>query len=321
VYVVEGDWLGVFLALLRSLISFRWIVSVHDPEYSGVRLGYPGEPSSRWREAAKRWVLRSADGVRTNSHVTRDVLVQGGIAPELIEVIPLHCTARMLIDGDIHSFRQAARREILQRHALPLGCELIVAACRLTPIKGLDLAIRAFARVLADRPTARFLICGGDRVLEKSGSYRAVLERVAQECGVASCLAFAGNVDPAGVKRYYAAADLHVVSSYIETFNYSAVEAALAGTATLMTDRIGAGHWLAKAGAALIVKGHGIDDFAAAMARGLARAADAQLAPAIARGTAEELALPTVSAHLESMLFRQLPAAARASAGDAGART
>jgi hypothetical protein len=67
--------------------------------------------------------------------------------------------------------------------------------------------------------------------------------------------------------------------------------------------------------------GHGIDDFAAAMARGLARAADAQLAPAIARGTAEELALPTVSAHLESMLFRQLPAAARASAGDAGART
>ncbi|MBM3345051.1 MAG: glycosyltransferase [Betaproteobacteria bacterium] len=143
IYLVEGDWIGVFPALLGYLSRFRWVVSVHDPDHAGVRLGYPGEPSNRWRERTKRWVLQRADGVRTNSHVTRDILVQGGVAPESVHVVPLHVSERMKIDGDLAAFRAAARADVIARHGLPADCELVLAACRLTPIKGLELAVRA----------------------------------------------------------------------------------------------------------------------------------------------------------------------------------
>ena len=317
IYVVEGDWLGVFTALLRCVTAFRWVVSVHDPEYIGVPLGYPGEPTSRWRQAVKRWVLRRADGIRTNSYVTRDMLVLGGIAPQGIDVIPLHYTGRMRVDGDgdVGAFRAAARAEVLGRHTLPADCELVLAACRLTPIKGLELAIQAFAAVHAQRPRTRLLVCGGDRVVAGAGSYRAALERLVAECRIVPAVVFAGNVDPAQMKRYYAAADLHVVSSYIETFSYAAVEAALAGTGTVMTDRIGAGHWLEKAGAAWVVMGRGTDAFAAAMVLGLQHAEEPGRAAAMAQRTAAELGLTRLAAELESMLARHVPPFGHADAG------
>lgn len=315
IYLVEGDWIGVFPALLGYLSRFRWVVSVHDPEHAGVRLGYPGEPSSRWRERVKRWVLRRADGVRTNSHVTRDILVKGGIDAQTVDVVPLHVTQRMLIDGDLSDFRRSARAEVLARHRLPADCELVLAACRLTPIKGLELAVSAFAQLLTRRPGVRLLVCGGDRSIAGTGSYRAVLERLAADCNADSAIVFAGDIEAGQMRRYYAAADVHVVTSYIETFSYAAVEAALAGTCTVMTDRIGAGHWLETAGAAVVVKGRVAGAFAAGIESALARLPDAAGARAMAERTAAELSLERVATALEGLLMRYVPTTGRDTAG------
>jgi glycosyltransferase involved in cell wall biosynthesis len=314
IYLVEGDWIGVFPALLGYLSRFRWVVSVHDPEHAGVRLGYPGEPSNRWRERIKRWVLQRADGVRTNSHVTRDILVQGGLAPRSVDVVPLHVSERMRVYGDLDAFRAAARAEVLARHRMPADCELLLAACRLTPIKGLELSVRAFAELRTRRPRARLLVCGGDRSIAGTGSYRGVLERLAADCKAESAIVFAGDIESGLMKRYYAAADVHVVTSYIETFSYAAVEAALAGTCTVMTDRIGAGHWLEAAGAAVVVKGRVAEDFAAGIERALARLPDAAGARGMAERTAAELSLERVSAALEVLLMRYVPTTAPESA-------
>lgn len=308
IYWVEGDWLGVFPALLRRVLSFRWIVSVHDHEYIGVRLHYPGEPSSRWREPLKRWVLRSADAIRTNSHVTRDILMRGGIASGAIDVIPLHFTPRMRISGALDRFRMSARQDISARHQLEANCELLLVACRLTPIKGLELALNAFAAVQTQRPRARLLICGGDRTVGGIGSYRALLEHLAEECGIRHKVIFAGNVPSDEMKRYYAAADLHLVTSYIETFNYSAIESALTGTPTIMTDRVGSGHWLSLAGVALVVPGREISDFAAAINQGLLHWKGHRDADRLALSTAHELDLVRLAGDVEDLLERTLAA-------------
>ncbi len=306
VYAIEGDWLGVFPALLSYLMPFRWVVTVHDHELLGVKLDYPGEPSSWWREPVKRWVLRRTDGVRANSWVTRDVLVRGGISPETITVVPLHYTDRMCIEGDLDVFRDESRRDILQRHGLPDDCELLVAACRLTPFKGLDLALRAIAIAHRERARIRLIICGGDRIVEGVGSYRAFLERIATESGILASVVFAGNIPPGDVKRYYAAADLHLVPSYIDTFNYSAVEAALTGTRTVMTDLVGCGYWLGKIGAALIVEGRDPERFASAIAQGL-RLGPGPAGPlGVATRTREELGLARTAGEFEAMLVHNL---------------
>lgn len=302
IYVVEGDWIGIFVALSRSVLGFRWIVCVHDHEYLGVLLDYPGEPSNRIREAVKRWVLRRADGVRANSFVTRDVLLRGGIDAARIAVLPLHYAGRMQVADELEAYRSASRAQILARHGIQPGCDLVVAACRLTPIKGLDLALRAFALVLRQRPGARLLVCGGDRMVPGIGSYRALLERLAAEIDIAHAVIFAGNVAPAEVKRYYAAADLHVVASHIETFNYSAVEAALAGTQNIMTDSVGSGFWLARAGAAVLVAGRDAGHFASAMLGKLQQPAESRDPRGLARRTALEFSVDRVAAELAALL-------------------
>ena len=304
VYMVEGDGLGIFLALLSKVMKFRWVQCVHDYEHLGVLLGYPGEPSNPVRTRIKLWMMRQADAIRANSRVTRDVLVQAGLDPAGITVIPLHYTARMPVAGDLASFRQDARVDIRSRHGLPADCPLVVALCRLTPTKGLDLAVRAFVILRERHPGARFIICGGDRQVPGVGSYRALLEKLATELGVADTILFAGNIEPTEVKRYYAAADLHLVPSYIETFNYSAVESAMAGTRTLMTDRIGSGPWLEEFGAAMVVSGREPADYAAAMIRALDTPTTAEEALALAHRTETGLAVDALAPEVAALLAR-----------------
>ena len=256
-YFVEGDWTGFFAAIARRFLRFRWIVCIHDSDYLRIPLTFPGRPASRWKEAVKLWVLRSADLVRSNSYVTRDALVAGGCAPERIRVIPLQVTGWMRVDdiADLGAFKQAARAEVRAAWKLPAEAPLAITMCRLVPVKGLDLALRGFARAARARADLHLMVCGGDRRVAGIGSYRAHLERIAAEEGVAARVIFTDNIDIRQVKRYLAAADLQLAPSVIDTFNYGIVEAALVRTYTLASDMVGAGPWVAKTGAAAIVPG------------------------------------------------------------------
>ena len=270
IYMVEGDGLGKFLALLAPLIRVRWVLCVHDHENLGVTLGYPGEPKGWLKAKVKKWVFSKAHGLRANSRVTRDVMIEAGIPSERITVIPLHCVDRMLLTEEIALFRAKARNLVIERPRLPESCQIALIMCRLTPFKGIELAIQGFARAAHASVSSVLMICGGDRQVEGLGSYRQHLERLALELNIAERVIFTGNVESQDVKQYYAAADLHLVPSWIETFNYSAVEAALVGTRTLMTDKIGSGAWLSETGAAVVSIGRNVDAFGDAAAQLLA---------------------------------------------------
>jgi glycosyltransferase involved in cell wall biosynthesis len=255
VYFIEGDWIGFFAAIIQQFTSFRWVLCIHDTDYLRLPLRFPGRPRSAWREAVKSWVLRKADLIRANSRVTRDALVQAGCAPERIRVVPLHVTGWMRLENvtDVPAFKARARTELYAQWRLPPDARLLITMCRLVPVKGLDLAVRGFAAAARHRPALRLLICGGDRELPGMGSYRAVLEKIAAEEGMAQRVIFAGNVPIRDVKRYLAAADLQLAPSAIDTFNYGLVEAAMVETYTLASDMVGAAPWVKEVGAAAIV--------------------------------------------------------------------
>ena len=256
-YFVEGDWIGFFVAILARFMPLRWVVCIHDSDYLRLPLAFPGRPASRWKEAVKLWVLGSADLVRANSFVTRDALVAGGCAPERIRVVPLHITGWMRVDAitDMPAFKAQARLKVHSQWRIPSEGRLLITMCRLVPVKGLDLAIRGFA-VAARRNRGLYLmICGGDRVVPGIGGYREHLARIAAEEGVAAQVIFTGNIDIREVKRYLAAADLQLVPSVIDTFNYGLIEAAMVETYTIASEMVGAGPWVKEAGAADIVPG------------------------------------------------------------------
>ncbi|MBK5106146.1 MAG: glycosyltransferase family 4 protein [Burkholderiales bacterium] len=256
-YFVEGDWTGFFVAIIARFMRFRWVLCIHDSDYLRIPLSFPGRPSSRWKEAVKLWVLRSAGLVRANSNVTRDALIAGGCEAHRIRVVPLHITGWMRVDDikDMAAFKAQARAEVRAAWGIPAEEPLLITMCRLVPVKGLDLALRGYARAARKRPGLHLMICGGDRVVAGLGSYRAHLEAIAAEEGVAAQFIFTDNIDIREVKRYLAAADLQLAPSVIDTFNYGLIEAAVVHTYTLASDMAGAGPWVQQAGAAAIVPG------------------------------------------------------------------
>ena len=257
VYFVEGDWIGFFAAILARFMRFRWVLCIHDSDYLRIALSFPGRPASRWKEAVKLWVLESADLVRANSYVTRDALIAGGCAPERIRVVPLHVTAWMRVDeiADMAVFKAQAQTEVHAQWNIPPKGRLLVTMCRLVPVKGLDLALRGFALAARRNKNLYLMICGGDRVVPGIGSYRALLAGIAAEEGVAAQVIFTGNIDIREVKRYFAAAELQLAPSVIDTFNYGVIEAAMVETYSIVSDMVGAGPWVKEVGAAAIVRG------------------------------------------------------------------
>lgn len=190
-------------------------------------------------------------------------------------------------------------RRITQRIALPAIGEhsdsiapsaaagrLIVAAGRLAPEKGFDLAIRAFA-ALDDR-TARLAILG-------EGPEHANLMALAQAQGVADRVDFPGYV--ADIRPWLDRARLFLLSSWYEGYAAVVVEALAAGRPVVATDCTPAAYELLHAPAAGAVAPLGD---AAALAEALRRVIDAP-APcprALAASVAEYRIGPIADAYL-----------------------
>lgn len=250
VFVVESDWLGFFVALATlGLPGVRWVVGIHDTDYLDAPIRYPGRPHSRWRTLVQRWTLRRAAAIRANSNFTRNALVAGGCPPEKITVVPLHATARMRPPADrpLPEFRAAARQEWRGRCGVPESALMLATLCRLTPVKRLELAVDALVELRRRSVDAWLVLFGGDRRLPGSGSYAAQLARRATDGGAGDRLVVAGEVAPDRVSEALAAADLHLAPSWADTFNFAVVEAALAGTPSLVSPNVGAAPWLGAA--------------------------------------------------------------------------
>jgi glycosyltransferase involved in cell wall biosynthesis len=127
-------------------------------------------------------------------------------------------------------------RRITQRIALPALCDsaaaptpargrLIVAAGRLVPEKGFDLALLAFAAL--DDPAASLAILG-------EGPELGRLRDLALELGVADRVAFPGYV--ADVRPWLDRARLFLLSSWYEGYGAVVVEALAAGRPVVATD-------------------------------------------------------------------------------------
>lgn len=135
---------------------------------------------------------------------------------------------------------------------------------RLDPIKGLDLLLPAFARVLAKHPAAQLILAG-----DGEPAYIEALKQQAAELKIAAAITWTGFVAGGAKRDWFARADVFVLPSYSENFGLAVVEAMAMGLAVIVTPGVGIADEIKASGAGIVVEPH-----AAALARAMLELAD-----------------------------------------------
>ncbi len=178
-----------------------------------------GEDEAPERVEAERRVAAGADAVVAATEQEKNVLVRlYGASPFKIAVIP--CGV------DLNLFRPRDSRVARRRLGLPADKRLILYVGRFDPLKGLDILLRAVAR-LDDLTGVQLVVIGGDR---GSAAERERLEGLVRDLGLDGVVRFVGPVAHARLPWYFSAATVTVVPSYHESFGLVALESLACGT-------------------------------------------------------------------------------------------
>jgi len=110
---------------------------------------------------------------------------------------------------------------------VPEGSKTILAAGRLTAIKGFDGLIRAFPHVLRRHPKAKLVICG-------EGEARPELEALIERLGLSDCVTLTGYVP--SIRTHLEEARLFTLTSHCESFGAVLTEALAAGRQVVSTN-------------------------------------------------------------------------------------
>jgi glycosyltransferase involved in cell wall biosynthesis len=165
-----------------------------------------------WEAAISRRAFASAEAVIAISEPLHRMLRQFG-GPRRIEVIP--CTV-----DDLYWTMPPKPRGA--------GPFTFYGQAHLTPRKGFDLLIRAFASRFRGDQTCRLVIGGG-------GTIRAELEALAASTGVRSQVSFLGAIPRDAVRDWMWAADCFVLPSHAENFGVVLIEALATGLPVIST--------------------------------------------------------------------------------------
>ncbi len=229
-------------------------------------------PESLLRIAAEFEVIEAADCVVASTPLeAEDLLSHYGADPARLCTSPPGVDHQVFAPGD----REEARRR--------LGFEdgpLLLFVGRIQPLKGVDVALAAFSRVLESHAGARLLIVGGP----SGPSGRSELDRLhafVEDSGLADRVRFVDPVPHADLVDLYRAADLLTLPSRSESFGLVAAEAQACGLPVVAANVGGIPHVVSDGESGLLVDGWDPGDHASAM---ISLLSDAALADRLSTG-------------------------------------
>jgi teichuronic acid biosynthesis glycosyltransferase TuaC len=156
---------------------------------------------SRSRRREVIGVLRDTDAILTVNDHLKDKVHEYGIPADKVHVRPQGVNTTTFCPGD--------RTEARVRLGLPVSGPVLLWVGRMAPVKGLDVLLRACAR-LRDGGTVFNLYLVGD------GPLRGELETAAARLGLAGAVSFLGARPQAELPDWYRAADVTVLPSRSE---------------------------------------------------------------------------------------------------------
>ena len=209
---------------LNAVVLFAAIASGSRAKISGSSRVTPYDTYSN-KPFTKRWVLK---------YLARAVMWRADaltcVSKDMVEQYrnvfdsPPHVAVYNIVD-DIHSrmrMQEPVEHEWLRDKHIPL----LVAAGRLATWKGFADLIRAM-KVLTQNRRARLMILG-------DGPLRAELQALIDELGLSDVVSLLGYVE--NPLKYFARADVFVLSSHVEGLPNVLVEAMMCGCTPVSTD-------------------------------------------------------------------------------------
>lgn len=214
-------------AAVAYRVCEHWFGSLYRSRYDPFMRGLTG---GRWQRAAR--LLNRLPALRVDVERSTPVAIswnsealrQQVDTPPLIEPVLEHVR--------LPATRQSEELVGLQRRPSPEPTVGYVG--RISPEKGIDVAVRALARLREEGLDVRLHIAGGG-----PGDHRRELQAQAAELGIGAYVSFLGPLDVEGLQRFYAGLHALVVPSvWEEPAGLVLVEGALAGV-PLVASRVG----------------------------------------------------------------------------------
>ncbi len=211
-------------------------------------------------KAARHHVAQTPKTVETLKAVYR-------VPDENITVIGYDGGAKQFLPF-ISNVDRGARPALRKALGLPPGAMIVLFCGTLIDLKGVDVLIRAMARLRDADPECFLLIAGRDG--DRFGSL-AGLTRLADSLGLASVVRFLGELPWEELAGIYVAADVFVLPTRKDTWGKVLVEAGLAGLPLVTTEVCGGAGSLVRDG----VNGYVVPvDNISALTAALSRLAD-----------------------------------------------
>ncbi|MGD0942852.1 MAG: glycosyltransferase [Acidimicrobiales bacterium] len=178
------------------------------------------EPGRRAR--AESEIIGCSDALLASCSVEVDQLVDlYGAEPDRVEVVPLGVDHAFFSPGD----RTHARRAL----GLGGGGPLLLFVGRIQPLKGADVALRAFMVLSRSIPNAQLVVVGGPSGPRGEAEVET-LHALVEGSSLAGQVRFVAPQPHELLSTYYRAADCCLVPSRSESFGLVALEAAACGT-------------------------------------------------------------------------------------------
>ncbi|MFT3894218.1 MAG: glycosyltransferase [Anaerolineales bacterium] len=217
---------GLVAAEIKAALGIPFVITFHALDQ--VRRQFQGEddkfPAERFE--IERRVAQEADAIIAECPQDKQDLIHFYEAdPEKIVEIPCGFDPEELMPVD--------KADARKRLGIPQDGWVVLQLGRMVPRKGVDTAIRGFARMLeAQNVPARMLIVGGESrepdpaVTPEIGR----LQKIAEEEGILDQVVFCGSRGRDELKYYYSAADVFISTPWYEPFGITPLEAMACGT-------------------------------------------------------------------------------------------
>lgn len=218
-------------------------------------------PESLLRIAAEHEVIEGSDCVTAATPVeAEDLLAHYGADPARLCTSPPGVDHTVFCPGD----RVAARCRL----GLPQG-RIVLFAGRIQPLKGVDVAVEAFALVSRELPGSRLVIVGGPSGSRGETERKALLAAIHRH-RLEDVVTWIPPVPHFALADYYRAADVLHMPSRSESFGLVAAEAQSCGLPVVAADVGGLRHVIDDGSTGLLVEGWDAPDHARALIKVLA---------------------------------------------------
>lgn len=179
-----------------------------------------GEDSQQ-RALAEAHVMGCSDAILASCDDEVEQLIRlYGADPDRIEIVPLGVDHAFYAPGN----RRQARRAI----GLPEGGRMLLCVGRIQPLKGLGVAVSAFAELAPSMPDAFLVIVGGPSGAQGHDELER-LHGLVDSLGLEGRVIFVPPQRHELLSTFYRAADVCLVPSRTESFGLVALEAAACG--------------------------------------------------------------------------------------------